>query len=159
MQAITSYMDHLPYCNIKKIGRVESVSVSPPDALKNESFQKVVKEIVEKVNTCTCGLGDAQKAVDHYTAPLVLDKELFDNFRPGEIIKSVTTKIQTMHQPFSLILKFVALKGDINDWAIYCHHPHNNDQTITEIGEKVISKGMILSICPCTPDIFALYRF
>lgn len=158
--SITMYMDHLPNCNIKQDwSEADCAFADTPHKFRDGNYDMALQELVDKKNTCTCGLDDAKNAVEHYTAPLVLDREQFDRLLPGEIIKSVITKQQTVIQSFSLVLKLVAVKGDLNDWAIYAYHPHATDRYVIDHGDKVVGKALILSICPCTPEIFALYRY
>ncbi len=83
----------------------------------------------------------------------------FNSAEPGEIIRTVTTKYQNVHttdQP----LTFVVVKGDSGlDWAIYCHYSYQSVDFIRREGDKVTSKENIMSIFPCTEEVYKLYRF
>lgn len=91
---------------------------------------------------------------------MLLTKEVFDYVKPGETIRTVTTKFQTLHDPGEANLKFVAVKGDSGtDWAIYGHRAHNTDNFVARQGDKVTGKDLIQSLCPCTEEVLNLYRF
>lgn len=91
-----------------------------------------------------------------------LTKEILEQeIKPGEIFKDVTTRIQRFHEPFRETLRFICKRGDdpqYVSWAIYCHRPENSALWIASWGDKVHSKDIIQSICPCTDEAFALYR-
>lgn len=89
-----------------------------------------------------------------------LTMELFNLILPGEIFKVVTTKIQNIHQPMIAELTFVCKKGssDFPSWAIYCHYSHRGIGFIENNGDKVFGEENIQSICPCDPDVLAIYR-
>lgn len=90
-----------------------------------------------------------------------ITKELWDKIEPGEIFRVVTTRFQRMHEPLKETLKFVCVRSpyEFPSWSIYCQRPNWDDQSIAREGDKVHSKDIIQSICPCDPDVLALYRF
>lgn len=88
---------------------------------------------------------------------MVLTNEIYDELQKGEIFKVVVTRVQRMHEPMKVKLKFVCVKIDW-DWAIYCHHTDKSDEWIRDYGDKVHSEDIIQSICPCSPDVYRLYN-
>lgn len=62
------------------------------------------------------------------------------------------------------IVKWVAVKGDVEDWAIYFQNPFMGSfvqdfREIAEHGEKMYYIGDILSLMSITAEMMDLYRF
>lgn len=154
---ITEYMNHLPTCNTQQnwLEAEQALADSPEGPDKQMAYQ----EMIDKKNTCTCGYKELVKTLRDQIGALLLDREIFDSFQEGETMKIVTTRIQTMHSSFRVDLKFVAVKGGADDWAIYCHFPYQSDEFVKTNGDKVVGRGLIQSLCPCTPEILDRYRF
>ncbi|MBT9167221.1 MAG: hypothetical protein DDT19_00546 [Syntrophomonadaceae bacterium] len=55
-------------------------------------------------------------------------------------------------------LRWVAVSGGINDWAIYCHLSEYNEEWIARHGDKVHMEKNIRMLVPCTEEAFAMYR-
>lgn len=55
-------------------------------------------------------------------------------------------------------LRWVAVKGYANDWAIYCHWDHHSSDWIRKHGDKVHAEENIKRCVPCTDEVFNLYR-
>jgi len=55
-------------------------------------------------------------------------------------------------------LRWVAKKGDIDDWAIYCHWDEHDEDWIRQHGDKVTNKEHIRRCVPCTDEVLKLYR-
>ena len=88
-----------------------------------------------------------------------ITKEIFDQIKPGEIYRVITTKIQGVHDPFQAELTFVCVKGKAGiDWAIYAGHSGGQPADIARYGDKVTSEANIRNICPCDDEVFLLYR-
>lgn len=88
----------------------------------------------------------------------MLTEEIFDALQPGEVIRTVTTKLHNITGKNEELL-FVAVKGQSGiDWAIYFHFPHYGVEHIKRVGDKVHSKEEILSLCPCTEGVLKKYR-
>lgn len=92
--------------------------------------------------------------------------EEFNSAQPGEILRTVITKYQNFQHVNGKELKFVVVKGDSgHDWAIYGHFAYTEyghpklDEWILWHGDKVTSKENIMSIFPCTEEVYKLYRF
>jgi len=57
------------------------------------------------------------------------------------------------------VLRWVAVRGLIYDWAIYCHFEENSFENIAQIGNKVISEDNIKKLVPCDDEAFEMYRY
>ena len=76
-------------------------------------------------------------------------------FAKGEIIDS-PDGINMMNSGKQL--KWVAVRGYIHDWAIYCHLADCSYKYIRDFGDKVHSKETIRKIVPCDDEAFKMYR-
>ncbi len=56
-------------------------------------------------------------------------------------------------------LRWVAVKGYGNDWAIYCHWSKFNEEYVRNSGDKLISKENILKCVPCSDEVLDLYLY
>ena len=56
-------------------------------------------------------------------------------------------------------LRWVAVRGGIWDWAIYCHWADKSEEWIRDQGDKVILEEHIKKLVPCDDEAFALYRY
>lgn len=91
---------------------------------------------------------------------MTITKEIFDQLKPGEIFRVVTTRVQNFRDPMEETLTFVCVKakGDGIDWAIYAKRAGTYAEDIARYGDKVTSEDNIRSICPCDDEVFNLYR-
>jgi hypothetical protein len=56
-------------------------------------------------------------------------------------------------------LRWVAVRGGIHDWAIYCHFADKDVEWIKRHGDKVITKIHIKKLVPCDDEAFEMYRY
>ena len=56
-------------------------------------------------------------------------------------------------------LRWVAVRGDIHDWTIYCHFADKGLDWIRRQGDKIHSVDNIKKLCPCDDEAFKMYRF
>jgi hypothetical protein len=56
-------------------------------------------------------------------------------------------------------LKWIAVKGWGNDWAIYCHWAYHTDEYVLSSGDKVTLESNIKRCVPCNKPVFKLYRY
>jgi len=56
-------------------------------------------------------------------------------------------------------LRWVACRGDIHDWTIYCHWAEKDWSYIKSEGDKVCGEEHIKKLVLCDDESFALYRF
>lgn len=56
-------------------------------------------------------------------------------------------------------LRWVAKKGRIDDWAIYCHWIDKPFEFILSNGDKIASERNIRRCISCTDEVFNKYRY
>ena len=56
-------------------------------------------------------------------------------------------------------LKWVAVRGSVHDWAIYCHFADKSIDWIKKHGDKVYNEKHIRMLVPCDDEAFKMYRF
>jgi len=57
-------------------------------------------------------------------------------------------------------LKWVAVRGGIHDWAIYCYLADGYSyEYVRDYGSKVISEENIKRVVPCDNESFKMYRY
>lgn len=56
------------------------------------------------------------------------------------------------------LLRWVAVRGDIADWAIYLHFADRDWDWIRRRGDKTHSKDNIRRLVPCSEEALAMYR-
>lgn len=56
-------------------------------------------------------------------------------------------------------LKWIAKRGEIDDWAIYIHWSENGYEFVESNGDKVISAMNIKKLVPCDDEAFKMYRY
>ena len=57
------------------------------------------------------------------------------------------------------MLKWVAVRGVIYDWAVYCHYADKDYEWVKDNGDKVFREENIRKLVPCTDEVFDLYRY
>lgn len=93
-----------------------------------------------------------------------LDVDELSELNPGEIIaQGITTDDEkgiNLDNTGNKV-KWIAVRGDIADWAIYVDNPHTPKQTFDEVrrtGDKVNFDVHIEKLVPCTPAALGAYR-
>jgi len=56
-------------------------------------------------------------------------------------------------------LLWVAKRGRIHDWTIYCHWKEKGMQYVLDCGDKITSKANIQKLVLCDDEAFKMYRF
>ena len=56
------------------------------------------------------------------------------------------------------MLKWVAKKGGIHDWAVYVYWDNVSFTYVRDYGDKVQGKEYITKVVPCTDEVYELYR-
>jgi len=56
-------------------------------------------------------------------------------------------------------LRWVAVRGGIWDWAIYCHFKGHPDKWICDHGDKVTFESHIKKLVPCDDEAYKMYRW
>lgn len=76
-------------------------------------------------------------------------------FAQGEIVDSS----EGLHMARTgRLLKWVAVKGYIDDWCIYTGFADKSFDFINRSGDKVHDKSNIQKVVPCDEDVFKKYR-
>lgn len=89
-----------------------------------------------------------------------ITKDIFDQVKPGEIFRTVTTRFQNIHDPMGTTLTFACVKGKTGqDWAIYAARAGSLPDDIARYGDKVTSNENIRSLSDCDEEVLALYRY
>jgi len=57
------------------------------------------------------------------------------------------------------LLRWLAVRGVIHDWAIYCHWASRSFDWIRQSGDKVTSESNIRKLVPCNDEAFKMYRY
>ena len=57
------------------------------------------------------------------------------------------------------LLRWVAVRGGIHDWAIYCHFVEKSYEWIKDYGDKVCSEEHIKKLIDCNDEAFKMYRY
>lgn len=77
-------------------------------------------------------------------------------FATGEIVDSPDG---ISFENTGFLLRWVAVRGDIHDWAIYCHWLGVDDEYIHRNGQKVCEEKKIKKLVPCDDEAFKMYRY
>jgi len=92
----------------------------------------------------------------------MLTIEEFNKFNAGDIIGS--GEIENSPEGIYMTnsggtLRWVAKKGRVNDWCVYCHWSHYSFEYVEQSGDKVMTKEYIQRCIPCSEEVFKLYRY
>jgi len=77
-------------------------------------------------------------------------------FAKGEVIDS-QEGINIMNS--GRMLRWVASRGKIHDWAIYVLSANRSWQEVKDIGDKIFIDENIRKLVPCDDEAFSVYRF
>lgn len=91
-----------------------------------------------------------------------LDKEAFDKIPDKAIIEtgiSIDSPIGLHLAGTCKALRWVAKKGDADDWCVYAHFIQHDEMWVLAHGDKVCTKRNIDNILKVTDEIWAKYRF
>jgi hypothetical protein len=56
-------------------------------------------------------------------------------------------------------LRWVAVRGVVHDWAIYCGFAEWGEEEVYRHGDKVLRERHIKMCVPCDEEAFRMYRF
>ncbi len=79
-------------------------------------------------------------------------------FAKGEIENSPDGLFMTTSNIGKKLI-WVAKRGGIHDWAIYCHWADKGEDYAREHGDKVTSERNIKMLVPCDNEALSMYRF
>lgn len=77
--------------------------------------------------------------------------------RPGKIFASGEGFLPSLYKEGNI--KWVAVRGQIWDWAIYYHHDYYNEQYVAGCGDKVHGEKTIKELVECDEEAFKMYRY
>lgn len=80
--------------------------------------------------------------------------------------KTIIAKGEVLDSPIGInitnsgkMLRWVAVRGGIHDWCIYCHFANKSYEYIRASGDKIIFEENIKRLVPCTIEAFKMYRY
>ena len=92
----------------------------------------------------------------------MLTLQTLKDMQPGEVIATGTANddpqglfMANTNRP----LRWVAVRGGIHDWAIYCHFADKDIEWIKRQGDKVCMESHIRKLVPCDNEAFKMYRY
>jgi hypothetical protein len=56
------------------------------------------------------------------------------------------------------LLRWVAKKGKIDDWAVYVHWATKSVEEVRDYGDKIHGKDLITDLVPCDEPMLNMYR-
>jgi hypothetical protein len=56
-------------------------------------------------------------------------------------------------------LRWIAVRGNYHDWAIYCHFAEHDEEWVRRHGDKVCLPNHIQKLVPCDSEAFKMYRY
>jgi hypothetical protein len=92
----------------------------------------------------------------------MLTLEEFDNIKPGTTFDTglLVDSYEGLNMSGSKkILRWVAVKGWANDWCIYAHLSHHDEEFVKASGDKVMGEENIMMAVPCVEDVLNRYRY
>lgn len=75
-----------------------------------------------------------------------------------EAEEMIATGVVTEPQLAASPIRWVAIKGRANDWAVYYHFENMGIEHATTQGEKVIDANLIQNLVPCDREVLNRYR-
>ena len=54
--------------------------------------------------------------------------------------------------------KWVAIRGEIHDWAVYQGAMYETYEEIARVGDKIYAEPIIKYLVPCDDEAFEMYR-
>jgi hypothetical protein len=84
----------------------------------------------------------------------MLDKAMLETMSPRTAFATGETDILEKFP-----CRWVAVRGDVYDWAIYYHRLDRSVAQVQFEGDKVFTAERIRALVPCDDEAFALYRY
>jgi len=57
------------------------------------------------------------------------------------------------------LLRWVAVRGGMHDWTIYCGWDTHDELWLARFGDKIFIKGTIRRLVECDDEAFNMYRY
>jgi hypothetical protein len=86
----------------------------------------------------------------------MLDLKMLEAMPPHTVF---ATEVVNLTRLWKDDVRWVAVKGGINDWAIYYHKKEKSVEFICREGDKVFTKEVIRELVECTDEVFEAYRY
>lgn len=95
---------------------------------------------------------------------IVLTLQMLKDLEPGIFDQGVTIDNYTGVNVANTdkVIKWVAVRGRIHDWAIYVDNPFKPFDTFEEVarnGDKITLESHIKRLIPCDYEAFDMYRY
>lgn len=85
----------------------------------------------------------------------MLTKSLLESLEPETYFATGTTHdLRLFKEP----VRWVAIRGNITDWAIYYHRAYKTVLEVMVEGDKVRSREVVKDLVPCDDETLNLYR-
>lgn len=84
-----------------------------------------------------------------------LDLETFNRTESDSVLATGVVTEPMLHER---AVRWIAVKGWGNDWAIYYHFEDRSLAYIREQGDKVTLENIIRNLVPCSQEVLSLYR-
>ena len=55
-------------------------------------------------------------------------------------------------------MRWIAVRGDVHDWAVYCSLANINWEGVIRWGDKINTKSYIKKLVPCDDEALEMYR-
>lgn len=56
-------------------------------------------------------------------------------------------------------LRWVAVRGQIHDWAIYVGRVDQSEEDLRDVGDKIYTEQYITNLVPCDTEALKMYRY
>ncbi len=87
--------------------------------------------------------------------------EKLKEMKPGIFVKGETLVEDYWDVSKEMLVKWVAVRGGIHDWAIYYNlaSESKSDEMIRDHGDKMRNSESIKKCVPCDKEAFNMYRY
>lgn len=98
-----------------------------------------------------------RQVITRYYDSLELNELILETFGENETIAEGFGLYPQIHP--TIRIHWVAVKGAVDDWIIVYLEESFPSGRIKQVGDKMFTQSMIKMLVPCTPAVFANYRF
>lgn len=88
---------------------------------------------------------------------MLKDMPMFKMFATGVVPNNEDGIFATREHPDRMI-RWVAKRGEIHDWAIYYHWAEKDEDYVMKYGDKLYDKNIIRKLVPCDEEALNMYR-
>jgi len=83
------------------------------------------------------------------------DAETFDQVEPNQVMGQGEGMYPELHNER---VKWIAIKGYGNDWAMYYHLASHTYDHVKQEGQKAFTENVVRHLVPCSDEVWAKYR-